>query len=69
MAGEMKTEHVPIDRVVKLVAAARYAVEHSGDHGCEWCKSRSCGCQQCEAYSRLQVALKSFDGVETPDED
>lgn len=56
------------DDTMTLLAAARYAVKHSGDHGCKYCKSWSYGCPQCKAYFRLQDALKPFAGVETPRE-
>lgn len=61
----MKIEEVPNGSVMNLLAAARYAVEHSGDHGCSWCKSWGV-CPQCEAYFRLTAALKPFEGAETP---
>jgi hypothetical protein len=56
----MKVGKLFINSVTKLVAAARFAVKNSGDHGCEWCKSQP-NCPQCVAYSRLQAALKPFE--------
>jgi len=50
----------------KLVDAAKFAVENSGDHGCEWCRGNSLGCKQCDAYFQLVEALKPFNEPKEP---
>lgn len=48
------------DSIDELLVAARFALEHSGDHGCDWCQFSAFGCKQCEAYHKLKAALEPF---------